>query len=134
MATQASSPDDFIMGLPVGLRPRAAAIRRLVLEVAPDASERVTWDALSVYDADRGGPIKGSICQLVHRKGVLRLDFPLGEFMKDPGGVLQSEKGRKGKRFVEITPDEPADDVVRRLIRASLAGPPKPKRLPEPRR
>lgn len=126
------TPDDFIMELPSTVRKRAAKLRGLVLDLAPHAAERVTWDAISFYDPDRGGPIKGSICQLVHRKGVLRLDFPLGEFMDDPQGVLSGEPGRKGKRFVEIGPKEPGDGTLKALIKASLAAPPKPKRLPTP--
>lgn len=126
------TPDEFMMELPASLRPRAASIRRLVLELAPHAAERLTWDAISIYDPDRGGPVKGSICQIVHRRGVLRLDFPLGEFMEDPRGLLRSEAGRRGKRFVQIDVDEPSEADLRSLIRASLAAPPKPKRLPEP--
>ena len=118
--------------LPASLRRRAAAIRRLAFELAPHAAERVTWDALSIYDPDRGGPIKGSICQIVLRRGVLRLDFPLGEFMEDPSGLLLGQPGRKGKRFVEINATSPSDLEIQALIRASLAGPPKPKRLADP--
>lgn len=124
------TPDGFIMELPASVRKRAAKLRGLVLDLAPHAAERVTWDAISFFDPERGGPIKGSICQLVHRKGVLRLDFPLGEFMEDPEGVLSGEVGRKGKRFVEIGAKEPGDAALKALIKASLAAPPKPKRLP----
>lgn len=126
------TPDEFMLELPAALRRRAASIRRLVLELAPHAGERVTWDAISIYDPGRGGPVKGSICQIVHRRDVLRLDFPLGEFMEDPQGLLQGEAGRRGKRFVPISADEPSTADIERLIRASLAAPPKPKRLPEP--
>ncbi len=70
------------MELPADVRRRAAAIRRLVLDLAPHAAERVTT-------------------------------------------------GRKGKRFAEIRENQPGDEVIERLIRASLVGPPKPKRLPE---
>ncbi|UYV12451.1 MAG: DUF1801 domain-containing protein [Phycisphaera sp.] len=125
------SPDDFIMELPAAVRKRAAKVRRLVLDLAPHSAERVTWDAISFFDAERGGPIKGSICQLVHRKGVLRLDFPLGEFMEDPEGVLSGEVGRKGKRFVEIGPTLPRDASIQTLIESSLSAPSKPKRLPK---
>lgn len=124
------TPDEFMMEVPASLRRRAASIRRFVLELAPHAAERVTWDAISIYDPDRGGPVKGSICQIVHRRGALRLDFPLGEFMDDPSGLLQGEAGRRGKRFVPIGAEEPSAADVERLIRASLAAPPKPKRLP----
>ncbi len=122
------------MELPAAVRKRAAKLRGLVLDLAPHAAERVTWDAISFFDPERGGPIKGSICQIVHRKGVLRLDFPLGEFMEDADGVLSGEAGRKGKRFVEIGPTEPGYGTLRGLIEASLAGPPKPKRLPAARK
>jgi hypothetical protein len=127
------TPDEFIMELPLAVRKRAARVRGLVLDLAPHAAERVTWDAISFLDPERGGPIKGSICQLVHRKGVLRLDFPLGEFMQDADGVLSGEAGRKGKRFVEIDAGKPDDKTLETLIRASLATGPKPKRLPDKR-
>ncbi|MEO1007083.1 MAG: hypothetical protein AAFX79_00785 [Planctomycetota bacterium] len=126
------TPDEFVLEVPASVRTRAASLRRLVLDLAPFAAERVTWDAISFYDPRRGGPIKGSICQLVHRRGVLRLDFPLGEFMDDPEHVLSSEGGRRGKRFVALGESWPDDRTVESLIRAALAAPPKPKRLPAP--
>lgn len=115
--------------LPRSLLGRAARVRRLILEAAPHAEERVTWDAISFFDPEEGGPIKGSICQLVHRKGVLRLDFPLGYLMEDPDGVLTTDKARKGKRFVVIEPTRPTLAQIRTLIRASIDAPPKPKRI-----
>lgn len=120
--------DDFIADLPTPLRKRAARVRRLVHELAPKASEKVTWDAVSMFDARRGGPIKGSICQLVHRDGVLRLDFPLGSLMEDPEGLLTATPGRKGKMYVELTAKSPTIAQITTLIRASLDEPEKPKR------
>lgn len=124
------TPDDFVADLPLALRRRAARIRRLVFESAPHAAERITWDAISFFDPSRGGPIKGSICQLVHRGGVLRLDFPLGALMDDPEGLLVATPGRKGKHHVNLAPNRPTLPQLTALIEASLAAPPKPKRLP----
>jgi len=123
------TPDEFIAELPPPLRKRAARLRSLVFELAPHAEERVTWDAISLYDPERGGPIKGSICQIVHRDGALRLDFPLGALMQDPHRVLRAQSKRAGKRYVVVSPRTPTLAVLRDLIRASLAAPPKPKRL-----
>ncbi|MEL7473760.1 MAG: DUF1801 domain-containing protein [Planctomycetota bacterium] len=123
------TPDEFIADLPLPLRKRAAQLRTLVFELAPHAAERVTWDAISLYDPDRGGPIKGNICQIVHRDGALRLDFPLGSLMDDPNGVLQAQNKRAGKRYVPIGTTTPSLTVIRGLIRASLDRPDKPKRM-----
>ncbi len=117
------------MNLPAPLRTRAARVRTLVFELAPSAAERITWGAISFYHPSRGGPIKGSICQLVARDDDLRLDFPLGELMEDVHGVLEGEPGRKGKRFVVLRPREPRIGVLRDLLNASLDRPDKPKRL-----
>ena len=121
--------DDFIADLPAELRKRAVRVRRLVSELAPSASEKVTWDAISVFDKRRGGPIKGSVCQIVHRDNTVRLDFPLGSLMDDPTGLLIQARGSKGKRFVEVGDTTPTNDEIEALIRASLDRPEKPKRL-----
>lgn len=122
------SPDDFIADLPKPLRARAASVRRLVYDLAPRSAERVTWDAISIYDPSRGGPIKGSICQIVHRDGDLRLDFPLGALMDDPDDLLTSTPGRKGKKHVVLTPRSPTIAQITALVRASIDAPDKPKR------
>ena len=115
--------------LPASLRPRAARVRSLVFELCPRCAERVTWDAISFYDPTQGGPIKGSICQIVHRGDALRLDFPLGYLIDDPEGLLSEEKGRKGKRFIALSARTPAIATLKQLILASAMAPPKPKRI-----
>ncbi len=105
-------------------------MRRTVFALAPTAAERVAWDAISFFDPARGGPIKGSICQLVYRDDVLRLDFPLGALMDDPTGLLVATPGRKAKRYVELGASRPKLTQIRALIEASLEAPAKPKRLP----
>ncbi len=122
------TPDEFMADLPKPLRVRAARIRRLVFELAPGSTERVTWDAISIFDPSKGGPIKGSICQIVHRNEVLRLDFPLGALMDDPDELLSSTPGRKGKKHIEIGARSPSIAQLTTLIRASLDAPGKPKR------
>lgn len=124
------TPDDFVADLPAALRKRAARVRTLVFDRAPNAAEKITWDAISFYNPARGGPIKGSICQLVHRDGALRLDFPLGYLMEDPVGLLTASGAGKGKRHVDLTPMKPTIAQLTQLIDASLARPDKPKRLP----
>jgi hypothetical protein len=55
---------------------------------------------LSYHRPDLGGRVKGAVCQIVVKKGQVRLDFIHGIRLADPRGLLQGD--RLSKRFVPI--------------------------------
>ena len=113
-------PDQFVAELQAASSKHVASLGRLVLDLFPHADERVTWDAISYSDPERGGPIKGGIGQIVVRDGAVRLDFVHGASLPDPHGLLRDEPGRKAKRFVPVdSASDPPRARLRELIRAA---------------
>lgn len=78
----------------------AMGLRDLVVSLVPQAEERILWRGLSYHDPQRGGPVKGSLCQIEFHPGHVRLSFIHGAYLQDPWGLLQGE--RKAKRFVRL--------------------------------
>jgi hypothetical protein len=78
----------------------AMGLRDLVLSSVPSAAERILWRGLSYHDPRRGGPVKGSLCQIEFHPGHVRLSFIHGAFLPDPDGLLEGD--RKAKRFVKL--------------------------------
>ena len=88
-------------------------LRNIVAEFAPQATERIMRNSLSYHDASRGGPVSAGVCGIIIERDHVRLAFNLGAFLPDPAGLLQSDEGRLGKRFVTIRSyaDAPWDDL-----------------------
>jgi hypothetical protein len=98
------------------LRPVVMALREVVRRAVPDAEETVLWDGLSYHTSWVGGRVKGSICQIVVRRGVVRLDFIHGIRLADPDGLLEGD--RLSKRYVPIRSAADARrPAIARLIR-----------------
>jgi hypothetical protein len=97
----------------------AMGLRDLVVGEAPQASERILWRGLCYHDPGRGGPVKGSLCQIEFHPGHVRLSFIHGAFLEDPAGLLEGD--RKVKRFVKLfTYDSvPWEDLARLIGSAS---------------
>jgi len=90
----------FLQHKPAHMRDIALELRNLVATVAPGATERILWKGLSYHDADRGGPVKGGICQIEFQRDHVRLSFVHGAFLEDPEGLLKGS--RLAKRFVRL--------------------------------
>jgi hypothetical protein len=76
------------------------ALRGVVARVVPQAEESVLWGGLSYHRPEVGGQVKGAICQIVFKRGQVRLDFIHGIRLADPSGLLKGD--RISKRFVPI--------------------------------
>jgi hypothetical protein len=76
------------------------ALRNVVHRAVPQAEESVLWDGLSYHRPDVGGRVKGAVCQIVFKRGQVRLDFIHGIRLADPCGLIHGD--RKSKRFVPI--------------------------------
>jgi hypothetical protein len=100
------------------LREIVLELRNIIVSVAPDAHERMHWNGISYFDANRGGPVSAGICQISVCQDHVRLGFVHGAFLPDPKQLLEGD--RKAKRFVRIWSynDAPWDDL-RDLITSS---------------
>ena len=101
-----------------GVRELAEALRKLVREVAPGATERghVGWGNIA-YQA------KGVFCYIAPLKDSVNLGFHRGADLPDPQGLLLGTG--KSMRHVKIrSMDEIDTDAVRALVRqaAELGG------------
>lgn len=90
----------WLRGVP---RERVAIVRALrgvVRRAAPKATETRAWDALSYHRPWVGGKVRGGVCQIVVRRGLVRLDFVHGASLPDPARLLRGDGA--AKRFVPI--------------------------------
>ncbi len=78
----------------------ASGLRDLVISIVPQAEERILWRGLCYNDPHRGGPVKGSLCQIAFHPGHVRLCFIHGAYLPDPDGLLEGD--RLAKRFVKL--------------------------------
>jgi hypothetical protein len=96
------------------------ALRRVIRRAAPGSEESIVWGAWSYHRPWIGGRVKGATCQIVVKRGRVRLDFIHGIRLHDPQRLLQGTG--ISKRYVPI----PSVAVARRrgieqLIREAAA-------------
>lgn len=90
----------FLDALPPESKEIVRALRSVVERVAPDTEERLLWGGLSYHRPSVGGPVKGAVCQIVAKRGEVRLDFIHGIRLSDPQGLLKGD--RISKRYVPM--------------------------------
>ena len=76
------------------------ALRDVVRRTVPDAEETVLWGGLSYHTPWIGGRVKGALCQIMVKRGEVRLEFIHGIRLADPAGLLRGD--RISKRYVPI--------------------------------
>jgi hypothetical protein len=110
----------FLDGLSPATRPLVVALRDVVQRTVPHAEESVVWGSLSYHRPEIGGRVRGAVCQIVVRRGQVRLDFIHGIRLLDPCGLLQGDQ--VSKRFVpiETVADAGRLEVVALLREAAL--------------
>lgn len=97
------------------LRDIALEARNLVASACPWATERILWGGLAYHDADKGGPVKGAICQIEVDRKQVRISFIHGARLSDPESLLKGD--RLSKRYVPVDDFEQAPwDGIRALI------------------
>ena len=92
--------NQLLAGLPLESRAIVLALREVVAQIIPEVEERVLWGGLSYHRPWIGGPVKGAVCQVVAKRGEVRLDFIHGVRLSDPRKLLQGD--RLSKRYVPI--------------------------------
>jgi len=90
----------FLAHKPETLKEIVFALRDLVAEIVPHATEKIQWKGLSYFDAARGGTVKGGICQIEIHDDHVRLSFIHGAFIDDPHGLLEGD--RLSKRYIRL--------------------------------
>lgn len=110
----------FLDALPPSTRQLVLALRNVVQHTVPQAEESLLWGCLSYHRPQVGGRVKGAVCQIVFKRGQVRLDFIHGIRLADPGALLQGD--RVSKRFVPIGSVTDAErPEVAALIREAAA-------------
>lgn len=81
-------------------------LRDIVWRVCPQATERILWGGLSYHLSEKGGPVKGAVCQIELEKDRVLLSFIHGVRLTDPCSLLVGD--RKSKRYLAIDSFEDA--------------------------
>ncbi len=97
---QPAEIETFLHALPPGSKEIVRSLRVLVALIAPDTEERLLWGGLSYHRPSVGGPVKGAVCQIVAKRGEVRLDFIHGVRLSDPRRLLKGD--RISKRYVPM--------------------------------
>ena len=113
------SVDDFFERLSPEQTAIVLRLREVILRNAAGVEESVAWGGLSYHRPWLGGRVKGAVCQIVTKKGRVRLDFIHGIALPDPNGLLKGD--RLSKRYVPIRGPKEANRLeIEALIRAAM--------------
>ena len=120
---QQAEIEAFLHALPRGSKEIVRSLRVLIALIAPDAEERLLWGGFSYHRPSVGGPVKGAVCQIVAKRGEVRLDFIHGVRLSDPHGLLKGD--RISKRYVpmQTVADTRRPEVVELIRQAANLDP-----------
>lgn len=97
----------------------ALALREMILEVAPDASESIYRVYTVAIWFGFSGKMKDMFCYIATNAGHVNLGFPRGSSLPDPNRVLEGEgKAMRHIKFRSLSEIE--RPVVRRYIHAAM--------------
>jgi hypothetical protein len=97
----------------------ALALREVILEEAPDASESIYQVYTVAVWFGFSGKMKDMFCYIATNAGHVNLGFPRGASLPDPNGVLEGTgKAMRHIKFASHSEVERA--FVRRYIRAAM--------------
>jgi hypothetical protein len=121
----------FLNTLTSETRQIVLVLRDLIHSTVSHVEESLVWGSLSYHRPEVGGRVKGAVCQILVKRGQVRLDFIHGVRLSDPHGLLEGD--RVSKRFVPIPSVASAErPEITTLIREAAALDPKrwPNRRP----
>ena len=110
----------FLERLSPEARPRVLALRAVIRGVAPGAEESILWGGLSYHRPEIGGRVKGAVCQITVKDGVVRLDFIHGIRLANPAGLLRGDGVSKRHVPIETVADARQPEVAT-LVRNAAA-------------
>jgi hypothetical protein len=97
----------------------ALALREIILEEVPDASESIYQVYTVAIWFGFSGKMKDMFCYIATSAGHINLGFPRGSTLPDPNGVLEGDG--KAMRHIKFASRRDLErSFVRRYIRASI--------------
>ena len=116
-------PDPRLLGFLKAYDPHIAelalALREIILEEVPDASESIYQVYTVAIWFGFSGKMKDMFCYIATSAGHINLGFPRGSTLPDPNRVLEGEgKAMRHIKFANIA--ELERNYVRRYIHASI--------------
>ena len=97
----------------------ALALRKMILEEAPDASESIYRVYTVAIWFGFSGKMKDMFCYITTNARHVNLGFPGGASLPDPNGVLQGE-GKKMRHIKLATLSDLSLPFIRRYIRTAM--------------
>lgn len=97
----------------------ALALREIILDEVPDASESIYQVYTVAIWFGFSGKMKDMFCYIATNARHVNLGFPRGSTLPDPNGVLQGE-GKALRHIKFASPSDLERSFVRRYIRASI--------------
>jgi len=97
----------------------ALALRKIILEEVPDASELIYQVYTVAIWFGFSGKMKDMFCYIATSSGHINLGFPRGSTLPDPNHVLEGE-GKAMRHIKFASPAELERNYVRRYIQASI--------------
>ena len=113
------TPEALFGGWPQEAAEMVLRLREMVLELCPDALERVYVGWNIVGYSFRKHPTWDMFCYIGFSKGKIALGFNEGIVLPDPHKVLRGKAKRA--RSLLLKPSEPVPEVARNLINAAYS-------------
>jgi hypothetical protein len=104
--------EEHLKFLPEDMLDIVMEIRDIVERLCPEAIERLDRNGIVYYDANRGGPVKAGICQILFKQDYLSLEFIHGAFLPDPAHLLHGNSLYKKQMLLGAFTDVPWDEVT----------------------
>ena len=108
-----------------------ARVRALIQKADPEIVEEVKWRGTPVFSH------AGIVCTGETYKNVVKLTFPKGAALEDPGGLFNSSLEGNARRAIDIHEGETINeaalkDLIRAAASLNLLIKPKPRRASRP--
>jgi hypothetical protein len=110
--------EEHLKHMPEDILDIVMEIRDIVERLSPEAIERLDRNGIVYYDANRGGPVKAGICQILFKQDYVSLEFIHGAFLPDPAHLLRGNNLYKKQVMLGAFNDVPWDEITA-LITAS---------------
>jgi hypothetical protein len=93
-----------------------AKLRKIIHDADPDIVEELKWKGTPVFSHD------GIVCLFKPFKGKVKLTFPEGASLPDPGKLFNSELGGNRWRAIDFHEGDKIDEpALKGLVRAAVA-------------
>jgi hypothetical protein len=115
--------EQFLKFSPPEIREIVFELRDLVWRACPNATERILRGGLSYHLSEKGGPVKGSICQIELDKDRVRVSFIHGVRLSDPDSLLSGDRISKRSLAIKSFNSAPWDGIFNLIQEAGNLDP-----------